>query len=199
MRIYDISQGILASEVFKGDPVPKKECICSIERGDLYNLTAFSMCAHNGTHIDAPCHFIGGGDSIDMIPLDRFVGPAFVAEASGTLLARDAKDILARAALGGEDYAKRILLKGDLTVSSEAARIFADAGCYLLGNEAQTVGPADAPMEVHKILLGRGTVLLEGIRLRDVREGHYTLCAAPLCLEGSDGAPCRALLIDTSL
>ena len=51
-------------------------------------------------------------------------------------------------------------------------------------------------MEVHLILLGADAVLLEGIRLSDVTEGVYLLNAAPLCLAGSDGAPCRAILIE---
>ena len=66
----------------------------------------------------------------------------------------------------------------------------------LIGNESQTVGPEDAPMEVHKILLGADVVLLEGIRLSDVPEGVYFLNAAPLCLGGADGAPCRAILAE---
>lgn len=65
----------------------------------------------------------------------------------------------------------------------------------LLGNESQTVGPEDAPMEVHVILLGAGVILLEGIRLKDVSEGVYLLNAAPLNLSGADGSPCRAVLI----
>ena len=65
----------------------------------------------------------------------------------------------------------------------------------LLGNESQTVGPEDAPMEVHLILLGAGVVLLEGVRLKDVSEGVYLLNAAPLNLSGAEGSPCRAVLI----
>ena len=65
----------------------------------------------------------------------------------------------------------------------------------MYGNESQTVGPEDAPMQVHLILLGRGIALLEGIVLKDIAEGHYFLSAAPLNLGGADGAPCRAYLI----
>ena len=54
MIIYDISQEVFSCEVFTGDPAPEKQMLCSMEKGDEYNLTAFSMCAHNGTHIDAP-------------------------------------------------------------------------------------------------------------------------------------------------
>ena len=75
--------------------------------------------------------------------------------------------------------------------------MFAESNILLLGNESQTVGPENAPMEVHLILLGTGAVLLEGIRLAEVSEGVYFLNAAPLNLSGSDGSPCRAVLIAT--
>ena len=90
---------------------------------------------------------------------------------------------------------ERILIAGDVTVTAEAAKVFADAGIKLIGNEGQTIGPEDAPMEVHKILLEKEVVLLEGIVLNGVREGRYFLSAAPLNLKGFDGAPCRAYLI----
>lgn len=69
MKIYDISQEIFGCRVYAGDPMPEKNQLCSMEKGDLYNLTAFSMCAHNGTHIDTPFHFIKGGKAIDYIGL----------------------------------------------------------------------------------------------------------------------------------
>ena len=73
--------------------------------------------------------------------------------------------------------------------------MFAESNILLLGNESQTVGPENAPMEVHLILLGAGAVLLEGIRLAEVSDGVYFLNAAPLNLSGADGSPCRAILI----
>ena len=86
-------------------------------------------------------------------------------------------------------------MKGDVEVSSEAAKVFASSGILLLGNEPQTVGPQNAPMAVHLVLLGADVVLLEGIRLAEVSEGVYFLNAAPLNLSGADGSPCRAILI----
>ena len=94
------------------------------------------------------------------------------------------------------ESAKRILIKGDAEVSAEAARVFAAAEILLLGNESQTVGPENAPMEVHRILLSAGVALLEGVRLSAVPAGVYFLNAAPLNLSGADGAPCRAVLVD---
>ena len=62
MKIYDISQEVFHCRVYPGDPMPEKKVLHSMEKGELYNLTAFSMCAHNGTHIDAPRHFIKNGN-----------------------------------------------------------------------------------------------------------------------------------------
>jgi arylformamidase len=196
MKIYDISQEVFGCEVFPGDPAPEKEVLQSIEKGEVCNLTAFRMCAHNGTHVDAPFHFLKDGKRIEEIPLEAFVGLSYVAEARGRVTERDAEKILAKAKKENTEAAKRILIKGDAVVSLEAAKVFASSGLLLLGNESQTVGPEESPMAVHLALLGKGVVLLEGIRLKEVPEGVYLLNAAPLNLSGADGAPCRALLMD---
>lgn len=197
MKIYDISQEIFGCQVYPGDPTPQKRVLSSMEKGDLYNLTAFSMCAHNGTHIDAPFHFIKDGKTVDSIGLDTFISMAYVAEHNGIVSADDATEMLEKAKKQNSEAAKRILIKGEAEVSAEAAKVFAESNILLLGNESQTVGPENAPMEVHLILLGAGVVLLEGIRLSEVSEGVYFLNAVPLNLSGSDGSPCRAVLIST--
>ncbi|MBE6980481.1 MAG: cyclase [Ruminococcaceae bacterium] len=191
MKIYDISQEVFSCAVYPGDPRPERQTVYSTGAGDLYNLTSFAMCAHNGTHVDAPFHFLQNGKTVDQMDLTCFVGDCFVARHEGHVTAGDAKEILKNA--GG---AERILIGGKATVTAEAAEVFAAGGIKLLGNEGQTVGPEDAPMQVHLILLGAGIALLEGIVLEDVPEGRYFLSAAPLNLSGADGAPCRAYLID---
>ncbi len=196
MKIYDISQEVFGCEVYPGDPAPKREVVLQIDRGDVCNLTALSMCAHNGTHIDAPYHFINSGKKVGELALEACIGKAYVAEGSGELKAREASTILDRAKESGADAARRILLKGSLTVSLEAAEIFAQGNLLLLGNESQTFGSAEDSVRVHQVLLGAGVVLLEGIRLEAVPEGVYNLCAAPLNLGVADGAPCRAVLIE---
>lgn len=197
MRIYDISQEVFGCRVFPGDPVPEKKQLCSIEKGDPYNLTAFSMCAHNGTHVDAPSHFVKDGKTVDEISPETFAGKAYVAEHHGIVSGEDAVRITEKAKERDPEAAKRILIKGKATVSPEAAKAFAGQKILLLGNESQAVGPEDAPMEVHLTLLGAGVVLLEGIRLAAVSEGVYFLCAAPLKLAGAEGSPCRAVLMET--
>lgn len=195
MKIYDISQEVFGCQVFPGDPAPEKKTLNSMENGDLYNLTAFGMCAHNGTHVDAPSHFIKDGKNIDEVPLEAFVGAVFVAEHDGILSGEDAAAIIKKAKAVDPEAAKRILIKGKAVVSEEAAKVFASSKVLLVGNESQTVGPENAPMAVHLILLGAGVVLLEGVRLAKVPEGVYLLNAAPLNLAGAEGSPCRAVLI----
>ena len=191
--IIDISQEVFTCRTFPGDPPPVCERAMSMDRGDLYNLTNFSMCAHNGTHVDAPFHFINDGLTIDKAGLSAFVGDCYVVRREGELTSNDVAEIMETAR--SADAAKRLLIAGKAVVTEEAARAFARSGIVLLGNESQTVGPEDAPLNVHLILLGAGIVLLEGIVLSDVPEGRYFLSAAPLKLGGCDGAPCRAYLI----
>ena len=106
-----------------------------------------------------------------------------------------AQSIILRARSTDPESAKRIIIKGGGVVTAEAAKVFAENGVDLVGVESQSVGPAEAPMEVHLILLGAKTVLLEGLTLQDVEEGEYFLFAAPINLGGCEGAPVRAILM----
>lgn len=191
--IIDISQEVFSCNLFPDDPGPTRQQIQSIEQGDVCNLSTFTMCAHNGTHVDAPYHFITNADTIDKVGLEPFVGDCYVARHEGDVTAEDATNILEKARLAGAE--SRILIAGKVTVTAQAAIVFAQASVKLIGNESQTVGPEDAPKEVHLILLGAGVALLEGIVLANVDEGKYLLSAAPLNLGGCDGAPCRAFLM----
>ena len=191
--IIDISQEVFSCKVFPGDPAPVRTPVLRMEKGDSCNLTALSLCAHNGTHVDAPFHFLPDGKTVDQMGLESFVGDCFVARCQGPVTGELAAGILERAA--GAGAGERILIAGEATVTEQAARVFAAGNIRLLGNESQTVGPAAAPQEVHRILLGAGVVLLEGIVLAGVEEGRCFLSAAPLNLGGCDGAPCRAFLI----
>lgn len=194
--IFDITQPLFECEVFPGDSKPVKKAALRMENGDVCNLTEFSMCAHNGTHVDAPFHFYKDGKGIDKIELEKFIGPAFVKGHEGDVTKADAQKILEEAGRLNPQAQKRILIKGKATVTLEAAKVFAEAGIFLVGNESQTVGPENAPMAVHLVLLGAEVVLLEGIRLAAVPDGVYFLNCAPLNLTDTDGAPCRATLMD---
>ena len=193
MKIIDISQEVFSCNVYPGDPSPIAEKVVSIDAGDVYNMSTLSMCVHNGTHIDAPYHFLNDGNTVEQIPLEYFVGTCYVVQRDGELTACDAQNIMLEAK--EHNASERILIGGNVTVTAEAAKVFADNAIKLIGNEGVSIGPVDAPMEVHKILLSANVVLLEGIVLKDVPEGVYFLNAAPLNLAKLDGAPCRAYII----
>ena len=193
MKIIDISQEVFSCNVYPGDPSPIAEKVVSIDAGDVYNMSTLSMCVHNGTHIDAPYHFLNDGNTVEQIPLEYFVGTCYVVQRDGELTASDAQNIMLEAK--AHNASERILIGGNIIVTAEAAKVFADNDIKLIGNEGVSIGPVDAPMEVHKILLSANVVLLEGIVLKDVPEGVYFLNAAPLNLAKLDGAPCRAYLI----
>ena len=193
MKIIDISQEVFSCNVYPGDPHPAAEKVVSIDKGDVYNMSTLSLCVHNGTHIDAPYHFLNDGNTVEQIPLEYFVGTCYVTYRDGELTSKDAEEIMQEAI--ADNAPERILIGGNVTVTAEAAKVFAEYGIKLIGNEGLSIGPVDAPMEVHKILLSANVVLLEGIVLKDVPTGAYFLNAAPLNLAKLDGAPCRAYLI----
>ena len=196
MKIYDISQELLSSAVYDGDPIPTTQLVKSMDGGELYNLTALSMCVHNGTHIDAPRHFINNGKDVSAIPLDRFVGMAYIVTCGGDIDTATARQILNRVNEINPNSVHRILFKGDCALTLDAAHILADSGVVLVGTESQSVGPVDSPMAVHLALLSRDIVLLEGLRLSAVPDGVYLLAAQPINIAGADGSPTRAILID---
>lgn len=189
MKIYDISQEVFSCAVYEGDISPTCDRVKDYVKGDVYALSNFTMCAHNGTHIDAPRHFIDGGDTVDRVPLERFVGRCRVASASGDVSAETLEKLLRE----GDGM---LCLRGDAVITESGAELLISRGIKLVGVEGQSVSDADAPMRVHTVLLRYGIVILEGLRLSDVPDGEYFLVAAPINLGGCEGAPCRAILID---
>jgi len=182
MKIIDITHELFSCRVFPGDKQPTFKRVRSIER-DNYNLTNISLCVHNGTHVDAPNHFIAGGKAVHELDLELFYGKCTVVEESGITAALSSR------------Y-ERLLIKGECEISDETARLIAGSNIRLLGVESQSVADIKSPMSVHKILLGQGIILLEGLDLSDAEPGEYILAAFPLKLEDADGSPVRAVLID---
>lgn len=188
-KIYDIGKELFSTPAYPGDPVPQKRPHCEIEKGADCNLTVITMGSHNGTHLDAPKHFCAGKHGVDEIPLEKCVGICRVAEASGPLGREEMEKLL-------EGGVKRLLVKGDILMTPEAAQVCAEAELYLLGVENQTVGNQDTMKEVHRTLLGAEVVILEGLVLEKVKGGEYFLAAQPMNMAGLDGSPVRPLLLE---
>lgn len=191
MKIIDISRELFSTPSYPGDPVPKRDIVRRMDMGDACNLSGFYACCHSATHMDAPLHFIDGGDSIDRIDPARCVGLCSVVEADGIITGADIDRL-------PPQTEKRILFKGNgkAFLSRSAAFALAQAGYLLVGTDAQSVGAPDRETEPHRELLGAGIPLLEGLNLSDAAPGIYRLIALPLLLGGAEASPVRAILIE---
>ena len=176
-----------------------------MSKGDPNNSSALNMSVHSGTHIDAPFHFVADGNTIDQLPLERFIGPALV-------YAVEAKRYITKEHVAGIrlDGATRVLFKTRnsellhqreydpdfVAFSVEAAQSLVELGVELVGLDYLSVAHADEQVPVHRAFLDHGVVLLEGIDLSAVAPGRYELMCLPIPIGDSDGAPCRAVLRD---
>lgn len=190
MRIIDISRELFSSPVYPGDPSPSFERLRRLDHGDGCNLSAFYSGSHSATHLDAPLHFVDGGDTIDAFPLERFCGPCTVVRAQGIVTGADIDRIAPRCR-------RMLLLKGEgqAFLSQSAAFALAQEGFTLVGTDAQSIAAYGDETAPHEELLGAGVLLLEGLDLSRAEPGEYTLAAFPLYVKGLEAALTRAVLI----
>lgn len=195
MKIIDISKDIFKSEVYPGDPEPTAQRIEKMEDGAECNLTAMSLCLHNGTHIDAPRHFIEDGITAESLELSRFIGECLVVEAPEG--AMDKSFVESKLPEG----CKRILIKGNgkAYFAQSGAEAAAKAGLLLVGTDSNSVGTHGAQVAPHRALLGAGIPLLEGLDLLQVCPGKYFLVALPLKFGSVEATPTRAILISDTI
>lgn len=187
------------------NPPVKIERVVDIDRGDSHTISRLSLGSHTGTHMDAPAHFIPKGIGIDKMPLDATVGRARVIEIKDTEAIKPAELVPHRIRRG-----ERILFKtrnsskvwktdkfveNFVYVSKEAAQFLVERGVRAMGVDYLSVGGYKRDgSAVHKLLLGAGIWLIEGLDLSRVQAGKYDLICLPLKLDGGDGAPARAIL-----
>lgn len=199
MGVIDISVPIRPGMVtYPGDPEVRLERVSTIAGGDMANISRVDLGVHTGTHVDAPLHFIEGAPAVEDLALDVLVGPAFVVDAThvhGDLdealeLAVAADRILFKTR-NSELWSQTEFSEDFVRVGIGLARKLAAAQVRLVGVDYLSVGDE----AVHELLLGFGIVVVEGLDLRGVEPGLYTLACLPLKLIGSDGAPARAVLM----
>ena len=180
------------------------EPIKRIARGDSSNVSTLHMSAHTGTHVDAPRHFFDDGSGTEALPLDLLFGRARVIE------------VESRTGIAAEDLERvdfsddiRVLIKthnstfwGDATFHDDYVGVTDSGAKYLVEHGIKVVGVDYLSVEqfrnvgkpAHHVLLGAGTVVIEGLNLRDVEPGSYDMFCLPLRIVGSDGAPARVVL-----
>ena len=207
-RVHDVSRPLRdGGTIYPGDPEIAFRTHASIDRGDPANVSALALGSHSGTHVDAPSHFIRGGSPVDRIPLVRLIGPAAVLNLPTSLAVVGAAD-LARLDFRGQ---RRVLLRTRNSAAAakagfspdycalapDGAGYLIDRGIELIGIDALSIEPFGADdFAVHHLLLKRGVVIVEGLDLSSIAAGVYQFVCLPLRLEGLDGAPARAVLIE---
>lgn len=208
MRIWDISVPVSPTlPVWPGDPTVELERYMSLA-ADGANVTRLACSVHVGTHVDAPLHHIEGGTTVDRLALETLVGPALVVETAAAAVTAETLEELAlpegtvRLLLKTRNSelwasADRAFRRDYVALTPDAAEWVVQRGIRLLGVDYLSVQLFDDERpDTHRTLLGAGVILLEGADLSAVPPGDYLLACLPVKLEGADGAPARAVLID---
>jgi len=211
MTIYDISLSISPNlPTWPGDPGLKLEQYASMDKGENYNATQISSSVHLGTHVDAPRHFLNDGGAVEQLPLEVLTGPCYVTQLPDGIEAINA-EVLDRTEITSE--MKRVLFgtsnshywaKGEskfqtdfVAITEDGAEWLVERGIQLVGVDYLSVAPYEESIPTHRVLLQAGVVVVEGLNLSSIMRGFYDLYCLPLKIAGSDGAPARAILIQS--
>jgi len=205
MKLIDVTVPLDANlPNYPGNTPFSLEAIKRIARGDSSNVSSLHMSAHAGTHVDAPRHFIDSASGAEALPLEMLVGRTRVIE------------VTSRKGIGPDDLSAvdlaedvRLLIKTVnsrlwgtpefhaeyVGVTEAGARYVIDHGIKVLGVDYLSVEEFKKPgAPAHHVLLGGGTIVIEGLNLRDVEPGVYEMFCLPLRIVGADGAPARVVL-----
>jgi kynurenine formamidase len=178
---------------------------------DGWNATTLQLYSHCGTHMDAPCHFLPGGATVDQQDLNVVTGPALVVNLTPVQPRQlhtidDLKSIAGRVVPG-----VRLLLRTDWhqrfgtpeyrqelpRISVELAHWLVERRVALVGVEPPSVADVNNKQElteVHQILFRGGIVIVEGLaHLDKLASNEVDFTALPLKVVGGDGTPVRAI------
>jgi arylformamidase len=174
-----------------------------VKDGDA-NVTAFSMSAHTGTHIDAPLHFIKDGKDVTQIALDKLNGKTkiFQIEDEQQITLEEIKNfeinngdrILFKTKNSDEDWTMQPFNEKYIYLGTDAANYLKEKGIVCIGIDYLSIAGRANGEEVHKILLGAEISIIEGLNLRNIEPGLYEMVCLPMKLKGADGAPARVAI-----
>jgi arylformamidase len=211
MKIHDISLTISPGlPTWPGDPGLVIEQTESMDKGAHANVTRISASVHLGTHVDAPHHFLNDGRTVEALPLEVLTGPCYVLQLPDGIDSITS-EVLERTEITSD--MKRILFgtsnshlwaKGEskfqtdfVAITEDGAEWLVEHGVQLVGVDYLSVAPYGESVSTHTVLLKAGVVVVEGLNLSQVMRGFYDLYCLPLKIAGSDGAPARAILIQS--
>ena len=180
-----------------------------------WNARSLHLYSHTGTHMDAQAHFAAGPETIDSIPLERCMGPAWLVDIPGlaprALITVEHLGEVERQFQKGDSLLLRtgwsrfvdepsIYRDGLPRIGEELAHWCANHSVKILGVEPPSVADVNDLEEVtriHKILLSAGIVIVEGLaHLEAISSPRVYFTALPLKIDGGDGSPCRAFALE---
>jgi arylformamidase len=202
---YDISMPIRPGmPVYKNypDKTPSYEVVRTFEQHSVYE-TNITMNLHTGTHLDFPKHTLPDGDVSTNHDLDLLIGSARVIDLTKVDDGITREDLLDQHIQPGEFLLFKTKSSWDEVFNPNFIYIKESAAHYLVEKKVRGVGVDALGVEraqpghpTHDTLLGNGIVILEGVVLKDVPEGTYTMICLPLNIEGVEALPVRAILED---
>jgi arylformamidase len=205
MKLIDVTVRLDARlPTYPGNTPFRIEPIKRMAHGDSSNVSTVHMSVHAGTHVDTPKHFFEDRGGAETLPLDMLCGRTRVieiatrkgvtaADFSGVDLSEDVRLLIKthNSRLWGspefhEDF---------IGLTETAARFIVEHGIKVVGVDYLSIEEYKAPgAPAHRTLLGSGTIVIEGLNLRDVEPGTYEMFCLPLAIVGADGAPARVVL-----
>ncbi len=211
MQIHDISM-LISPEmpVYKGraEKKPQFTTVASHEDSSAHE-TELTLSIHTGTHLDAPLHMLAGGDDLAYLEGKQLIAPCQVFDLTGVEDKITAADLayldfkpghyyLLKTKNSQTDYLKNYPEQFIYLAKSGAERLAA-ASPIGVGIDGLGIERAQPDHPTHKLLLGAGIIIIEGLRLQEIEAGDYTLILAPLKLKGVEGAPARAFLLESNI
>lgn len=195
LKIIDITRTVQQAPIYPGSEPVKVVRVSDMRDGAAFNSSVITAGSHMGTHADACSHFLKDSTiTIDLMDPEHYCGPCRVVSVPENT-------IITKAMLDGRlDGTRRLVIHGGgySYLGPDAAEYIVEKAVITVATDAWSVGPLDNEAQIHAILLGSGTAVVENVVLDGVEDGDYIICALPIKYAGCDGAPVRAVLLGTA-
>jgi arylformamidase len=158
---------------------------------------------HTGTHLDAPYHILESGITVDKLNIENLITKCKVIDFTNLVDSISKKELLNKG-IKKDDFllfkttnSKNIKFNPDfIYLDKSGAKYLVDLGIKGVGTDGLGIERSQKNHETHKLLLGNGIYILEGLNLEQVKSGEYQLIALPLKIKGAEASPVRAVLIE---
>jgi len=213
-KVIDLTQLLNEKMLVYPDTAPPTFDVTNTIVKDGYREHHISMLSHTGTHIDAPCHILQHGRSLDQFPIDRFLGKAIVIDCQG----RNEIDLEYLQTFADKiAEVDSILFFTGWQYRWNTNDYFDDCPVptretaqYLTGFNLKGVGVdafsldriasantvTDENLPNHNILLGKEILLIENLtNLDKLPDRAFSFQCFPLKVENADGSPVRAVAV----